>query len=71
MENPFKTLEDKEADTQIVIDGSVMGIKTLLNIIIIASQDGRESDQENPSSYNDNATLLLDKGKAKSNELWV
>ena len=44
MENLFKTLEDKKADTWIVIDSSMMGIKTLLDIITITSQDGRESN---------------------------
>ena len=44
MENLFKTLEDKEVDIWIVIDGLVMGIKTLLDIITITLQDGKESD---------------------------
>ena len=35
MENPFKLLEDTKAETKIVIDDLVMGIKTLLNIISI------------------------------------
>ena len=68
MENPFKTPEDKEVDTQIVIDGSMMGIETPLDIITIALQDKRESNQENPSSHNNNATPPLNKGKAKSNK---
>ena len=46
----------------------MMGIETLLNTIIITLQNGRESDQENPSSHNNNATLPLNKGKAKSNK---
>ena len=44
MENLFKTLEDEEADTWIVIDDLMMGIETLLDIITITSQDGKESD---------------------------
>ena len=36
MENLFKSLEDTEAETETVIDNSVMGIKTPLNIISIA-----------------------------------
>ena len=44
MENPFETLEDKKANTWIVIDGSVTGIETLLNIMTIASQDNKESN---------------------------
>ena len=44
VKNPFKTLEDKEVDTWIIIDGSVTGIETLLNIMTIALQDGRESN---------------------------
>ena len=42
--NPFKTLKDKEIDTGIVIDNSVMGIETLLDIMIITLQDGKESN---------------------------
>jgi len=48
-----------------------MGIETLLDIITIILQDGRESNQKDLSSHNDNATLPLNKGKAKSNKLWV
>ena len=44
IKNLFKTLEDKEVDTQTVIDGSVMGIKTLLDTITIALQDKREDN---------------------------
>ena len=43
-------------------------IETLLGTMTIALQDGRESNQEDPSSYNNNATLPLNKGKAKSNK---
>ena len=68
IKNLFKTLEDKKANTQTVIDGSVTGIETLLNIITITLQDGRESNQENPSSHNNNTTPTLDKGKAKNNK---
>ena len=68
MENPFKTPEDKKVDTWTVIDSLVTGIKTLLDIITIASQNKRESNQENPSSYNNNTTPPLNKGKAKSNK---
>jgi len=45
-----------------------MGIKTLLNIMTITLQDGRESNQENLSSHDNNATPLFNKGKAKSNK---
>ncbi len=68
MENLFETLEDKEVDTQIVIDSSVTGIKTLLNTMTIISQDGRESDQENLRSHNNSITPPFNKGKAKSNK---
>ena len=44
MENLFKTPEDNKADIWIVIDGLVMGIKTLLDMITIALQDKRESN---------------------------
>ena len=44
MENPFESLEDTKAETKIVIDGSVTGIETLLDMMSIALQDGRESD---------------------------
>ena len=50
------------------MDDLVMGIETLLDIITIASQNGRESNQENPSSYKNSVTLLLNKGKAKNSE---
>jgi len=44
LENLFKTLEDKKANTKIVIDKSVMGIETLLDIMTITLQDKRESN---------------------------
>ena len=44
MENLFKTPEDNKADIWTVIDSLVIGIETLLDIITIALQDGRESD---------------------------
>ena len=34
----------------------------------ITLQDGRENNQENLSSYNNNVTPLFNKGKAKSNK---
>ncbi len=36
MEGLLKSLEDTKAETEIVINDSVMGIETLLNIIFIA-----------------------------------
>ena len=68
IKNLFKTLEDKEVNTKIVIDDLVIGIKTLLNIITITSQDKRESNQKDLSSYEDNVTPLFNKGKAKAKE---
>ena len=44
MEKPLELLEDTEAETETVIDDSVMGIETLLDMMFIALQDGRESD---------------------------
>ncbi len=44
MENLFKALEEEEINIKIVIDDLVIGVKTLLNIITIASQNGRESN---------------------------
>ena len=44
MKELLKSLKDIEAETETVIDNSVMGIKTPLNIISITSQDGRESN---------------------------
>ena len=35
MEKPLKSLEDTKAETETVIDNSVIGIETLLNIIFI------------------------------------
>jgi len=61
----FKSLENTKTETEIVIDGLVTGIKTLLDMMFITSQNGRERDQENPSSHKDSAILLFDKGKAK------
>ena len=46
----------------------MIGIKTLLNIMIITLQDGRESNQKDPSSQDDNITPPLNKGKTKSNK---
>ena len=46
----------------------MMGIETLLDIMAIALQDRRESNQENLSSHNNNITPPLSKGKAKSNK---
>ncbi len=50
MENPFKSLKDIKAETKIIIDDLVMGIKTLLGTISIALQDSKESNQEDLSS---------------------
>ena len=44
IENLLKSLEDTKAETEIVIDDLVTGIKTLLNMMFIALQNGRESD---------------------------
>ena len=44
MEKLLKLPKDTKAETEIVIDDLVMGIETLLDIIIIILQDGRESD---------------------------
>jgi len=44
MEKPSKSPEDIKAETEIVIDDLITGIETLLNIISIALQDGRESN---------------------------
>ena len=46
----------------------MIGIKTPLDIITIALQDRRESDQENLSSHDDSTTPPLNKGKAKNNK---
>ena len=42
--NLFKTPKDIKANTKIIIDNSVAGIETLLDIITITLQNGRESD---------------------------
>src|SRR6266702_1518116 len=65
MEELFKSLEDIEVKTKTVINNSVTGIETLLDMMSITSQNGRESNQENLSSHKDNAILLLDKDKAR------
>ena len=44
MEKLLELPKDIKAETKIVIDNSVTGIKTPLNIISIASQDRRESN---------------------------
>ena len=49
MEKPLESPEDTKAETETVIDDSVMGIKTPLNIISITLQDSKESNQEDPS----------------------
>src|SRR6266700_2575455 len=67
MENPFESLENTKAETKTVTDDSVTGIKTLLDTISIASQDGKESNQKDPSGQKDNTTPPLNKGKARIN----
>ena len=44
IEKLLKLLEDTKAETETVINNLVMGIETLLNIMFITSQDGRESN---------------------------
>ena len=44
IKNPFKTLKDKKANTEIVINKSMTGIETLLDMMTITSQNGRESN---------------------------
>ena len=44
IEELLELLEDIEAETEIVTDNSVMGIKTLLNMMFIVLQDGKESN---------------------------
>ena len=68
IKNLFKTLKDKEADTEKVINNSVAGVETLLDMITIALQNKRENNPENPSSHEDSVTPLFNKGKAKSNK---
>ena len=68
MENLFKNPKDKKANTQMVINELVTGIETLLDIMIITSQDERENNQENPNNYNNNVISPFNKGKAKSNK---
>ena len=69
IEELLKLLEDIEAETETVIDDSVTGIKTLLDIMFITLQVGRENNQENLSGWIDSITLLLNKGKARINML--
>ena len=49
MEEPLESLEDTKAETETVMDDLVVGIETLLDIMSITLQDGRERDQENLS----------------------
>ena len=65
IEKSLKLLKDIEAETETVIDDLVMGIETPLDTMSIALQDGRESNQEDPSGQKNSTTLPLDKGKAK------
>jgi len=44
MEELLESPEDTKAETETVIDDSVMGIETPLNIMSIALQDRRESN---------------------------
>ena len=44
MENLFKLLKDEKADTETVMNELIMGIKTLLDMMIITLQDGRENN---------------------------
>ena len=69
IKKPLELLEDTKAETKIVIDDSVMGIETLLNMMSITLQDERESNQENPNGLRDSTTPPLDKGKAKISTL--
>ena len=69
MENLFESPKDIKAETETVIDNSVMGIKTPLDTISIALQDGKESNQKDPSGRKDSITLPLNKGKAKMSTL--
>ena len=44
IKNPFKTPEDIKANIKIIIDNSVVGIETLLDIMTITLQNKREND---------------------------
>ncbi len=44
MENPLELPEDTKAETETVIDGLVTGVETLLDIMSITLQDGRENN---------------------------
>ena len=44
IKKPLESLEDTKAETKTVIDNSIMEIETLLNIMSIASRDGKESN---------------------------
>ena len=68
LENLFEISKDKKADIEIIIDKSMMGIETLLGMMTIALQNGRENNQEDLSSHDNNITPPFDKGKAKSNK---
>ena len=69
MESLLELLEDIEAEIETVIDDLVMGIETLLDIMSITLQNGREKNQENLSSYKDNTIPPFEKGKAKKSIL--
>ncbi len=69
MENLFELLKDTKVETETVIDNSVTGIETLLDMMSIALQDGKESNQEDLSGHKDSTTPPLDKGKARMNTL--
>jgi len=65
MENLFKSPEDIEAETETVTNNSVMGIKTPLNIMSIALQVSKESNQEDLSGQEDSTTPPFNKDKAR------
>ena len=44
MEDLLKLLENTKTETKTVIDDSVMGIETPLDIMSITSQDGKENN---------------------------
>src|SRR6266702_6186518 len=67
IEKLLELLNDIKAEIEIVIDDLVMGIETLLDIMFITLQNGKESNQENLSGYKDSITLLLSKDKARVN----